>query len=90
MTRKTSQVTQDSSQMKEENKTRGRPKGSKSFHDIELKELSDSLPESSMIPVSRTWLMKLKSLGVNFKPKENTSAVKKIAEDDKIEMKLEK
>lgn len=83
-------MTQHSSQMKEEKKTRGRPKGATSFYDIQLKELNTLLPESSTIPVSRTWLMKLKSLGIYFINNKKDSSVEKNAEAEKVEMQLKK
>lgn len=63
---------------------KGRPKGSKSFIKLCLKEMNNVLPENSKIPVSRVWVDNLKSAGITLKVEGDDPS------DNKIEMTLKK
>lgn len=68
--------------------TRGRPKGSVSFVNVNMETLSKLFAPSQNIPVSRVWLEKLK---IEIEAQQQTivkSAAKPAQTTEKIEMSL--
>ena len=68
--------------------TRGRPKGAKSFVNIDMETLNEYFGSKQHIPVSRVWLEKMNILIVEQEANQMNASVKPTAGTDKVEVKL--
>ena len=68
--------------------TRGRPKGAKSFVNIDMETLNEYFGSKQHIPVSRVWLEKMNILIVEREANQINASVKPTAGTDTIEVKL--
>ena len=68
--------------------TRGRPKGAKSFVNIDMETLNEYFGSKQHIPVSRVWLEKMNILIVEQEANQIKSSVNPTAGTDKVEVKL--
>jgi|TARA_Y100000361_G_scaffold133623_1_gene132021 hypothetical protein len=65
--------------------TRGRPKGAKSFVNIDMETLNEYFGSKQHIPVSRVWLEKMNIVIVESKPNEVDSSVKATKQAEPIQ-----
>lgn len=68
--------------------TRGRPKGAKSFVNIDMETLNSYFGSKQHIPVSRVWLEKMNIQVTDKKPNVIESSVKPTSGTDTVEVKL--
>ena len=68
--------------------TRGRPKGAKSFVNIDMETLNEYFGSKQHIPVSRVWLEKMNILIIEQEANQMKSSVKPTAGTDTLEVKL--
>lgn len=68
--------------------TRGRPKGAKSFVNIDMETLNEYFGSKQHIPVSRVWLEKMNILIVEQEANQMNASVKPTSGTDTIEAKL--
>ena len=74
--------------MEQDKKTRGRPKGSKSFINVCLSELNNLFRNTQNVPVSRVWL---ENLNIDIKEEKKIEVKnQKPEEENKIQMTLTK
>tara|TARA_B100000953_G_scaffold270056_1_gene240121 strand:- start:86 stop:301 length:216 start_codon:yes stop_codon:yes gene_type:complete len=67
--------------------TRGRPKGAKSFVNVEMETLTKYFGAKQHIPVSRVWLEKL-NIKVNDAEPNVIDSASKATHDEKIDIQL--
>ena len=65
--------------------TRGRPKGAKSFVNIDMETLNEYFGSKQHIPVSRVWLEKMNFDIIEVKPNKVDSSVKPTNETGAIQ-----
>ena len=68
--------------------TRGRPKGAKSFVNIDMETLHAYFGSKQHIPVSRVWLEKMNIQVSDSKPNVVESSIRPTAGTDTVEVKL--
>ena len=68
--------------------TRGRPKGAKSFVNIDMETLNEYFGSKQHIPVSRVWLEKMNILIIEQEANHMKSSGKPTAGTDTVEVKL--
>jgi hypothetical protein len=68
--------------------TRGRPKGAKSFVNIDMETLGQYFGAKQHIPVSRVWLEKMNIMVNESKPNEVDSSVKPTADTGAVQFKI--
>lgn len=68
--------------------TRGRPKGAKSFVNIDMETLNEYFGSKQHIPVSRVWLEKMNFDIIEVKPNKVDSSVKPTAENESIQFSI--
>jgi len=65
--------------------TRGRPKGAKSFVNIDMETLNEYFGSKQHIPVSRVWLEKMNILIIEKEANEVKSSIKPTSETGAIQ-----
>ena len=68
--------------------TRGRPKGSKSFVNVDMETLGEYFGAKQHIPVSRVWLEKMNIIVNDRNPNVVESSIKPTANVEPIQIKL--
>tara|TARA_A200000159_G_scaffold59346_1_gene54923 strand:+ start:4189 stop:4437 length:249 start_codon:yes stop_codon:yes gene_type:complete len=73
---------------KQDMATRGRPKGAKSFVNIDMETLNEYFGSKQHIPVSRVWLEKMNILIVEQEANQINASVKPTTEAGAVEFKI--
>lgn len=68
--------------------TRGRPKGAKSFVNIDMETLNEYFGSKQHIPVSRVWLEKMNIMVNESKPNKVDSSVKPTTDTGAVQFKI--
>ena len=68
--------------------TRGRPKGAKSFVNVDMETLSQYFGAKQHIPVSRVWLEKMNILIIEKEANQINASLRPTAGTDTVEVKL--
>lgn len=69
-------------------RTRGRPKGSKSFVNVDMQTLNEYFGSKQHIPVSRVWLEKMNILIVEQEANQINASVKPTTDPEPIQFKI--
>lgn len=69
-------------------RTRGRPKGAKSFVNVDMQTLNEYFGSKQHIPVSRVWLEKMNILIVEQEANQVNASVKPTSDTGAIEFKI--
>ena len=68
--------------------TRGRPRGAKSFVNIDMETLNEYFGSKQHIPVSRVWLEKMNILIVEKEANQMNASVKPTSDKGAVEFKI--